>query len=191
MLLPFFFFRFQKKVKALSVIISLGILALFIWLMTSTPQLQSFFNSLDLYFRKFEFNASIYFILREIGNWLSGYNLISILGPLLAISTVILNVIYAYKLRKEDMVTSFFKYALIVWAVYLFLSTTVHPWYIMPLVLFSMFTKYRFAIAWSFTVVLSYAFYHDDFSKIFPYLIAAEYGIIGLLAGKNASVLTR
>jgi hypothetical protein len=117
--------------------------------------------------------------------------MISLIGPLLAFGTLAANMWYAFKVRKNDLYTSFFNYALMVWSFFLFCSTTVHPWYIMPIVFLGMFTNYRFAIVWSFTVILSYAFYHDDFSNIFPYLIAVEYGIVGILSGKNACVLTR
>ena len=44
---------------------------------------------------------------------------------------------------------------------YLFVSTTVHPWYITFLVLLTVFTEYRFALLWSGLVVLSYFAYSN------------------------------
>ena len=51
-----------------------------------------FFQSIDLYYRKFEFNAGLYYLLRFVGQWATGYNLIRWLGPglaLLALSTIL------------------------------------------------------------------------------------------------------
>ncbi len=44
----------------------------------------NFGSSLDLYFRKFEFNASLYYIAREIGYQQTGWNQIAVIGPALA-----------------------------------------------------------------------------------------------------------
>ncbi len=44
-------------------------------------------GSLDLYFQRFEYNASVYYAMRYIGQKISGYNLIYALGPILAFIT--------------------------------------------------------------------------------------------------------
>src|SRR5690606_24975198 len=54
-------------------------------------------DSLDLYFRKFEFNASIYYLLRWLGFQVSGYNMIALLGPALSLVTFIVVVWLAVK----------------------------------------------------------------------------------------------
>ncbi|MBL4576979.1 MAG: hypothetical protein JKX74_00825 [Flavobacteriales bacterium] len=62
--------------------------------------------------------------------------------------------------------------------VYFLLSTTVHPWYITTLVALSVFTKYRYALLWSFLVLLSYASYESSaFSENF-YLLWVEYLLV-------------
>ena len=48
------------------------------------PDILGIKNSLDLYFRTFEFNASIYYLFRSIGFLLLGYNAIATIGPLLS-----------------------------------------------------------------------------------------------------------
>lgn len=191
MLLPFIFFRLAPKIRQYLWGLLCILAVLVIGLFYSHPPLQSFLDSLDLYFRKFEFNASIYFLLRALGTWISGYNMIAIIGPLLAFITLAVNIWYGFKVRKNKLHTSFFNNALIVWTLFLFCSTTVHPWYVIPLVFLGMFTNHRFAMVWSFTVFLSYVIYQENFINIYPYFLAAEYGIVAILSGKNVGVLTR
>jgi len=50
-----------------------------------TLDLGHFLDSLNLYFQKFEFNASVYYLVRGLGYYLTGYNQIAIIGPLLSI----------------------------------------------------------------------------------------------------------
>lgn len=55
------------------------------------------------------------------------------------------------------------------------MSTTVHPWYIIFLVVLAIFTEYRYALLWSAVVVLSYFAYSKiDFEENL-WLLAIEY----------------
>jgi alpha-1,6-mannosyltransferase len=180
MLLPFIFFRLTPKIRQYAWGLLCIMTVLFIGIFYSHPPLQAFFDSLDLYFRKFEFNASIYFLLRTLGTWITGYNMIAVIGPLLAFITLAANIWYAFKVRKKELYSSFFNYSVMVWSLFLFCSTTVHPWYIMPLVFWGLFTNYCFAIVWSFTVILSYAFYFKDAKQVWLYLLAFEYILVFL-----------
>jgi hypothetical protein len=63
-------------------------------------------------------------------------------------------------------------------SVYSFLSTTVHPWYIATPLLLSVFTRYRFAIIWSFMVILSYFAYNDAVFRENLWLVALEYIVV-------------
>ncbi len=124
----------------------------------STSFVPGFSSSLDLYFQKFEFNASVYYVLRWLGIIASSYNLILFLGPILAIAVFELVIKLAMRMPKLDL-PSLFVPMLFSSASYLFLSTIVHPWYVsLPLVL-SIFTNYRFVVIWSGLVVFSYSHY--------------------------------
>lgn len=134
--------------------------------------LSNILNSLDLYFHKFEFNASIYFLLRELGEVLTGYNLIYYFGPLLALLsfTLILKVSFSS--------IKFAKASLYILLIYVSCTTTVHPWYIITLLGISLFTDFRFPVVWTYTVGLSYFAYSFNPVKENLWLIFLEYGIV-------------
>ncbi|MFT4735751.1 MAG: alpha-1,6-mannosyltransferase [Algoriphagus sp.] len=129
-------------------------------------------NSLDLYFHRFEFNAGLYYLLREVGFFLFGYNLIAIIGPLLAVSSLIL--ILKRSFSREGLVES----SLFILFVYLLCSTTVHPWYIIILFGVSLFSNYRFPLVWTITVGLSYQAYASFPVNENLVLVAIEFSIV-------------
>src|SRR5690606_26282792 len=111
-------------------------------------------ESLSLYFQKFEFNGSIYFLLREVGFWIAGFNLIYWMGKALAVFSILIIFRYAWIKRSSHQGIPY----LMMWTLlyYLLLATTVHPWYIAPLVFLSVFTTYKFPILWSALIFLTY-----------------------------------
>ena len=143
----------------------------------------NFFNladSIDLYFRKFEFNASIYYVLREIGFFFSGYNLIAYIGPSLAIITVLFIVKLSRRVE-ADSVQSLISYSLLSYLIYLLFATTVHPWYLIPLIFFTAFKPSKLVLIWSFLIVLSYFSYSVGGWKESPLLLCIEYVPIYLM----------
>lgn len=134
-------------------------------------------SSIDLYFQKFEFNASIYYLIRWIGFGVNGYNIIQSAGPWLALSVFLLVLLLMIS-EKKLTASSFFSMAQWSLAIFLLLSTTVHPWYLASLVMMSVVTEKRFAIVWSLVVVLSYAAYQNSDYHENLWLIAAEYLIL-------------
>ncbi len=61
---------------------------------------------------------------------------------------------------------------------WLLLSTTVHPWYICLPVAISIFTKYRYALIWSYAATLSYYAYRSVPVKENLWLVALSYLIV-------------
>ncbi|MFN8345536.1 MAG: hypothetical protein U0X91_11060 [Spirosomataceae bacterium] len=113
----------------------------------------NFAESLDLYFQKFEFNASFYYLFREAGYWLTGYNPIQVLGPLLSLATLTSLVWIAFQRR------SFLEKMLYSLTVYFLLATTVHPWYITTLVGLGALTRRWYPVVWSALLPLTYVAY--------------------------------
>ncbi len=139
--------------------------------------IQNFSSSLDLYFQKFEFNASIYYLLRWLFKLLTSYNQIATIGPLLGLFVLAGVILYAFKERLPNS-GNLFQAMLFGICLYLFLATTVHPWYVfLPLVL-SIFTRFKFPIVWSGLIILTYINY--SYSVYFEnlWVVGLEYTIV-------------
>jgi hypothetical protein len=142
----------------------------------STELFVNLWSSIDLYFRYFEFNASFYFLIREIGEWFTGYNIIRTAGPVIAGSVTVVLLIFAF--QKKWLRGRLLDKLLFALLLYYLLASIVHPWYVVLLVAISVFTRWHFPLWWSGTVLLSYAFYHNDSFQISPLMLWLEYGVL-------------
>ena len=113
-----------------------------------------FGSSLDLYFRRFEFNAGLYYVLRWLGYQWKGYNLISWIGPALALATVG-GILLAALLERRPVLRTLPRAMLGAVTLYLLLATTVHPWYLSLPIVLCLFTPYRYPIVWSGLIFLT------------------------------------
>ena len=143
----------------------------------SLELVQNIGRSLNLYFRSFEFNASFYYLGRAVGQWLSGYNQIALLGPALALLTATGGLLLAATERRPTWAT-LPRALLLLLTLYFLLATTVHPWYVAPLVLLSCFTRARYALVWSGMIGLSYAAYRTSAYTESLGLVALEYAVV-------------
>lgn len=181
-LLPLLFLPFLIRrlgwIKSLRFFAVLGIALLLLFLpLTNGVFLQNFGSSLDLYFRKFEFNASVYYVARWIGFQLKGYNLIARIGPMLALGTF-LGIMLMASLNKKRSWDSLPGLCLFAICLYLFFTTTVHPWYVaLPLMLCT-FTSWRFPVVWSGLAWLTYSNYSGPVYIEHLWVVALEYGLV-------------
>ena len=143
----------------------------------SAEFISNFSATLGLWFQNFEFNASIYYIIRWIGYQTVGWNLIETVGKILPMIVVVIVFILAFFRQNRTMV-QLITAMLFALSVYFLLSTTIHPWYIASPLLLSVFTKYRFPIIWSFMVILSYSAYGSNGFSENLWLVAVEYIIV-------------
>ena len=145
-----------------------------------------FLDSIDLYFRKFEFNAGIYYALRYLGKILTGYNQIIILGPVLSLTALYLIIKIAKKhyddMSVKEVVNKDLMYALFSsFVIYLLCTTTVHPWYLIVPLALNVFVKRIWILVWSFMIILSYSTYLSaDFTQNL-FLISIEYIVLLLV----------
>ena len=135
-------------------------------------------SSLNLYFQKFEFNASVYYVLRAIGYWIKGYNAIERIGFWLSVTTT-LSILWIAFRRRIAPVSVQLTATL---TLYFALATTVHAWYITTLVAASVFTRFRYPLVWSALIPLSYFTYQTQPYRENLWLTAVEYGLV-LTAG--------
>lgn len=148
----------------------LGLVILFVFLRPSN--LEHFRESINLYFSKFEYNASFYYSLQSIfGDF---FWKIKFVLPLLVVATVF------YLTWKDKKATweSLPQAMLLALTVYQLTSSTVHPWYLAPLVALSVLTRFRFAILWSFLIFGTYlTYYQGDYLQPW-WFIRIEYFIL-------------
>lgn len=126
-------------------------------------------SSLSLYFQKFEFNASFYYLVREMGYWIFGYNIIGMAGKGIMLFSFVGILWISIKSK------NFFEGCLFILSLYLALATTVHPWYVSTLILLAVFSKFRYPIVWSFLIILSYSTYQTTAYTENLFLVAIEY----------------
>ncbi len=159
------------------------VLGTFSWMLQG--HLTEILSSINLYFQTFEFNASIYYLGRGIGQFLKGYNVIKSLGPTLSIVGLAGILWFSYRAYKSDnsgrsqqLGETFILTLIGVFTIYLLTATTIHPWYLSILILLSVFTQLRFAIVWSWSILLSYSAYMIDPTTELLWLVGLEYIIV-------------
>jgi hypothetical protein len=103
---------------------------------------------------------------------LVGYNIIHVAGMGLKILSGLLILLISYKTKDLG------KAVLAILFIYLAFGTTVHPWYLIPIIAAACFTNVRFPIIWSFLIMLSYHAYKYTIFQENLWLIALEYGLL-------------
>jgi alpha-1,6-mannosyltransferase len=146
--------------------------------------LPGFGKSISLYGNTFEFNASVYYVLRQIGYWIFEYNIIGIVGPFLKGLTLILILIISFGRKNKDS-PSFLETLLLIYWVYLLLNTVVHPWYLIPAIGISIFTDKKAFLLWSFLIIISYSAYQTQPYEESSWMLFLQYLGVGLALWKD------
>ena len=147
----------------------------------SSELVQNMSKSLGLYFRTFEFNAGIYYVIRSLGYWIKGYNVIGTSGWMLGLISAILIILYTVGIKIQTW-NSVFAVAVISMLSHYLLSTTVHPWYIINILIFSVLSgMYITGISWSYLVFLSYYAYGNQGFDENGFLLTFEYAALILI----------
>jgi alpha-1,6-mannosyltransferase len=137
---------------------------------------QNFFQSLQLYQGKFEFNASVYYLLREVGNWLVGFNTIGILTKFGMVITVS-GVIWMSWKRSKATNQGFVELLVQLYLLYFILQPVVHPWYLLPGLGLSVLTRQWTFLLWSFGAIFSYQAYSQNPVQEQALFLMLEYGL--------------
>lgn len=177
------FFRFFGWRKWLAFAVVTGSLTLLLFLPVALfGGNEGFFKSIGLYFQTFEFNASIFYLLRAFGFWQKGYDMIASYGPALSLVASGL-VLYLSFFRRNERPVALLESLLLAMSAYYLLGTTVHPWYIATILALGVFTRFRFPVAWSLVVFLSYSAYANSPFAENPWLIGVEYVVVFSVLG--------
>jgi hypothetical protein len=142
-------------------------------------------SSVSLYFNKFEFNASLYYLIREYGYWQYGYNTIETTGWKMALVAGILILIFSFRkgvrwnsIIEINSVKTLLSDWMWVLSIYFLFVAILHPWYITTLLVLSIFTSYRFVVVWTGLIFLTYAGYTIHSFEESLWLTASEYVLV-------------
>ena len=138
---------------------------------------ENYIKTIQLWFTTFEFNGSLYNIVRTIGYQVKGYNIIRELGKITPLIIIILILIFSL-LGSNRKPIQIFKNMLLLLSFYFFISTTVHPWYIINLLFLGILTGYIYPIIWSLTVFWSYSAYGFEGVKENVFLQISAYALV-------------
>ena len=181
--LPLFYQWFIKKeqkwligIQKLSLFYIITLAALIISFLPfySSEFIKNYSDSVGLWFKKFEFNASFYYIFREIGYLFRGWNEIEIIGKITPFLTITFVLIVSFFRNNKSMI-QLITALLFGLCFYYFTTTTVHPWYLATPLILSIFTKYRFPVIWSIVIIFSYQAYENNPWKENLWFVAIEY----------------
>lgn len=160
LLLPLLMHRLKPK-KILRYLAIVGVLLVLFFLpFFELDFLNNYGKTVGLWFTNFEFNSSVYTVVKIGTAHFFGINLIKYMPYIVPLLMTIMLMYFLCTKPKEKKNIP----VLSLWVLtfYFLIATTVHPWYICSLVLLCCFTKYRFALVWSGTVFLSYFAYGQN-----------------------------
>lgn len=143
----------------------------------SSQLISNYTNTIGLWFNNFEFNASVFYLIRWIGFEVNGWDPIGTVGKILPLVVLLVVLLLAF-IRKNNTLQSLFTSMLFAVTAYLLLSTTVHPWYLATPLLLSVFTRWRYTLIWTLMVVLSYSAYSNENFSENLWLVAIEYLVV-------------
>ncbi|MGW8121628.1 hypothetical protein ACV07N_03135 [Roseivirga echinicomitans] len=166
-----------KKTMIYGLIVA-GVLVISFLPLINTAHIWAIKDSLELYFQKFEFNASIYYLARWYGFETEGHNIIAQSGKWMMAATFIGIVLYSLLPSKKELPVRM----LWVWTIYLLFATTVHPWYAIPLLAISVFTEKRFAFLWTLLIFFTYANYLGGEYFEWIEIVIIEYSLVAIFA---------
>ena len=183
MFLPLFLKHLGIR-KSMLFYLVIGLVSIALLMPFYTPEfLDNYSNTVRLWFTNFEFNASIYNIVKKIGLQFDAkpWELIKTYGKLTPYITITIVILLTF-FRDNRNISTVLSSMLIILASYYFLAATVHPWYIVFLILLTIYTDLRFPLFWSATVMLSYAAYSNpDYKEDLPLLFIEYFIVFGFL----------
>lgn len=181
--LPLFIthFGFRRSIKFF-LVIALTILLISLPF-TAQGVAENYGNTLHLWFSNFEFNAGIYNLVKKTAVLfdLKPWELIKTYGKITPLLTVVLVLVFTFfrNNRNPQILLGSLMWIL---SCYYLLSPTVHPWYIVSLVLLCIYTDFRFPLFWSAVVVLSYSAYaHPEYQENLWLLVVEYLVVIGMM----------
>jgi len=173
---------FTNKRNSIPYLISLALgilLSLALVVLPVAQKTAGFFSSIALYFQQFEFNSLIYAPLR---NWLFDHRWYVLKNQvgwwLLGLYFIIYGLLFLTHFFRPKGSGFPFHMAWWIGFLYFMLSSTIHPWYIAPLLFFGIFYLPITSLVWSALISISYHRYDPTFSDYQIECLIVEYGLL-------------
>ncbi len=135
-------------------------------------------SSIGLYFQKFQFNASFYYLIRAVGLVWIGRETGFQFGPWLSLVVLSGVLFLAFLLYRKKL--SLVESLLFASFLQLSFSSTVHPWYVILPFGIAVLSEWKFPWLWTGLVALSYSHYQGGGLKENFLLIGLEYAALWL-----------
>jgi hypothetical protein len=177
LLAPAFFFWKGVRISTRFWAIALGTLFLAFLPLVFWNSWGNFFQSLQLYQGKFEFNASLYYLFRAIGYELEGYNTIWYLTKV-GMGCTLLGVIWISWKQSNANIFEIPSVWVQLYLIYFLLQPVVHPWYLLPGLGLSILTRQWTFLLWSFGAIFSYQAYSYNPVQEQALFLGLEYGLV-------------
>ena len=145
----------------------------------SNQFINNYTDTIGLWFSNFEFNSGMYNAIKQIALEFEAkpWELIKTYGKITPYVIVLFVLLFTF-LRNNQKLSVLITSMLWILTAYYLLAATVHPWYIVFLVLLTIFTPYRFSLVWSLVVILSYYAYSQIGFKEHLGLLSIEYIVV-------------
>ena len=166
-----------KKTMIYGLIVAVVLAVSFLPLI-NTAHIWAIKDSMELYFQKFEFNASVYYLTRWYGFQEFGHNIIARSGKWMMYATLGSIWLYALLGKKKRLP----EMMMWVWTLYLLFATTVHPWYVIPLLALSIFSTKQYPYLWTILVFFTYINYQLEGYTERLEVVIVEYVVVAVVA---------
>ena len=177
LLAPTFFFWKGVRLSTRFWGMAVGVLVLAFFPLVYWNSWGNFFQSLQLYQGKFEFNASLYYLFRALGYELAGFNTIGYLTKVGMVITL-LGVIWISWKQSNASLFEIPSGWVQLYLLYFLLQPVVHPWYLLPGLGLSVLSRQWTFLLWSFGAIFSYQAYSQNPVQEQPLFLGFEYGLV-------------
>ncbi|WP_162141572.1 glycosyltransferase 87 family protein [Lunatimonas lonarensis] len=187
-LLPNFLIRNYYRHEQVFAFTVAFVVILFVCNLAVFPYLENFLASVHLYYGKFEFNASLYYIVRNVSMIWMDYNPIQYIAPFLSMIAAAVILFFSFRFHNR---LDIFYLSVFIYIVYLTFQAVVHPWYILVPLGLSVFTKIRAMQVWSFMISLSYLNYRSTPVSESSWILILQYLIVFTFLARDWQNLNR